>query len=169
MQVHLIKGPFRDPQPHLSKKVTIFTSAEAFKVHNVCVIKIVISFLWRNWWSNCLLCRHNNYQHSGLYVTVWYSKTCITHKRNLRIDWNFGNMLLLSASTDSCHKNNMLGLQNRPLMSWSKSFSTPCSGECKTFSTPLQVKRLDSKHVHTFIFITLCHFDHTVFFIYRFS
>ena len=42
-------------------------------------------------------------------------KTCITHKQNLRIDWKFGNKLILSVSTELCHKNVMLGSQNGPL------------------------------------------------------
>ncbi len=48
-------------------------------------------------------------EHSKLNVTalrlilldhVTYSKTCITHKRKLRIDWKFGNKLILSISTE---------------------------------------------------------------------
>ena len=46
------------------------------------------------------------------YATLRYSKTCITHKPNLRMDRKFGNKLILPISTDLCHKNNMLGLQN---------------------------------------------------------
>ena len=36
-----------------------------------------------------LLCWHNNYQHIVASI-VWYSKTYITHKWNLRINWKFG-------------------------------------------------------------------------------
>ncbi len=36
----------------------------------------------------------------------------ITHKRNLRIDKKIGNKLMLSISTELCHKNIMLGLLN---------------------------------------------------------
>ena len=49
------------------------------------------------------------------YATLRYSKTCITHKRNLRVDGKFGNKIILSTSTELCHKNIMLGLQNGPL------------------------------------------------------
>ncbi len=33
------------------------------------------------------------------YAIVQYSKTCVTHKCNLRIDWKFRNKLILSTST----------------------------------------------------------------------
>ncbi len=46
------------------------------------------------------------------YATVRYSKTCVTHKRNLKINWKFG-----IASIELRHKNIMLGLQNGPLIS----------------------------------------------------
>ncbi len=43
---------------------------------------------------------------------VQYNKTCITLKRNLRIDWKFGNKLISSISTELSHKSSMLGSQN---------------------------------------------------------
>ena len=49
------------------------------------------------------------------YATLRYSKTCVTHKLNLRIDCKFGNKLVLSIPSKLCHKNIMLGLQNGPL------------------------------------------------------
>ena len=39
----------------------------------------------------------------------------ITHKRNLRIHWKFGNKSMLFKSTELCHKLSMLGSQNEPL------------------------------------------------------
>ena len=36
---------------------------------------------------------------------VLYSKTCITLESNLKIDWKFGNELILSISSEQCHKN----------------------------------------------------------------
>ena len=47
---------------------------------------------------------------------VQYSKTCMTLKRNLRIDWKFGTKLILSTSTEQCHKNNISESQNGPLI-----------------------------------------------------
>ena len=49
---------------------------------------------------------------------VQYSKMCVAHKHNLRINWKFGNKIFYGLTfrpTDLCHKNNMLGLQNGPL------------------------------------------------------
>ena len=46
------------------------------------------------------------------YPTLRYSKTCITLKRKLRFDWKFGNKLILSISTELCHKSIMIELQN---------------------------------------------------------
>ena len=46
------------------------------------------------------------------YAKVWYSKTCLIHKRNLKIDWNFGTNLILYISTELRHKNSMLGSQD---------------------------------------------------------
>ncbi len=54
------------------------------------------------------------------YATLRYSKTCVTQKLNLGIDWKCGNKLILSISTELCHKN-MLGLQNGPLKEERKS------------------------------------------------
>ena len=45
-----------------------------------------------------------------------YSKTSITLKRNLRIDWKFGNKLILSISSEQCHKNTISESRNGPLM-----------------------------------------------------
>ena len=50
------------------------------------------------------------------YATLQYNKTCITHKRNITIDWKFGNKLILSLLFTEGYKNIMLGLQNGPLM-----------------------------------------------------
>ena len=48
------------------------------------------------------------------YATVQYNKTCITHKLSESTE-NFGNKLLLSISTELCHKHIILGSQNGPL------------------------------------------------------
>ena len=48
------------------------------------------------------------------YATLWYGKSCITHKLNIKIDWNFGNKLILYISTELCPKISMLG-SNGPL------------------------------------------------------
>ncbi len=47
--------------------------------------------------------------------TEWSSKTCSTQKHNLRIDWKFGNELILPTSTKPCHKISILGSQNGPV------------------------------------------------------
>ena len=49
------------------------------------------------------------------YVTINYDNMCITHKCNLRTDWEFGNKLILTLPTGLCHTNTMLGSQNGPL------------------------------------------------------
>ncbi len=59
-----------------------------------------------------LLCRHRHYHHIGAYTTLPYSKTCISQKQHFRIDWKIGRKLILSISTELCHKNIMLELQN---------------------------------------------------------
>ena len=46
---------------------------------------------------------------------VQYNKTCITLKSNLRIDWKFGHWLILSISTEQCHKNSISKSRNGPL------------------------------------------------------
>ncbi len=88
---NMIKGPFHDPQsdPFIFLKKRLFLSAGAFRYimfvcKFICLTKKSVK-LFLN-----LLCRDDNYQHSGLYATVWYSKTCVTHKHNPpRIDWKF--------------------------------------------------------------------------------
>ncbi len=45
-----------------------------------------------------------NKQHSGLCNKC---KTCISLKLNLRIDWKFGHKLILTVSTEQCHKNSI--------------------------------------------------------------
>ena len=86
--------------PVFTKKVEMFTSAEAFtSIMFVCKIFLAKSFLWRNDRSNCLFIM-STYLITNIvvYATVdlWYSKTCITHKRNLRNNWKFGYKLILS-------------------------------------------------------------------------
>ena len=49
------------------------------------------------------------------YATVQYSKTCITHNANSESTESLEHPFL-SSSTDVCHQNNMLGLQNWHLM-----------------------------------------------------
>ena len=56
------------------------------------------------------LCWHTYYQQVDYKTTLWYSKTCITQKQKLRIDWR--NSILLNYIY---HKNSMLGSQNWPL------------------------------------------------------
>ncbi len=65
------------------------------------MLKIFLANLldWRNYHRMCVFFMSTwKFQH-----IVWYSKTCITHKRNLRIDCRFGNNLTPSIST-VCHK-----------------------------------------------------------------
>ena len=62
------------------------------------------------------------------YATLRYSKICITHKRNL----------ILSISTELCHKNNMLGLQNASLCSFllvGVHANQQCWSACWTYNT----------------------------------
>ncbi len=47
---------------------------------------------------------------------VQYNKMCITLKRNLRTEWKFGHRLILSISTEQCHKNSISKSQNGPLI-----------------------------------------------------
>ncbi len=79
------------------------------------VLKTFLAYLLV-WWNNHQICVFFmstwKFQHVVAYATVWYSKTCINHKRNLRIDWKFGNKLILSVSIELCHRNSMLGSQN---------------------------------------------------------
>ena len=49
---------------------------------------------------------------------VQYNKMHKTLKHNLRIDWKFGNKLILSVSTEQCHKNNNSESRNGPLRGW---------------------------------------------------
>ena len=116
----VFKGPFRDPQPHppfFSKKIEIFIPVEACR-YTIFVLKIFLTNLLV-WWNYHRICAFFmlpwKFQHTVAYVTVWYSKMCITHNRNLRIDWKFWNKLIQSISTELCHKNSMLGSQNGPL------------------------------------------------------
>ena len=47
---------------------------------------------------------------------VRYVKTCISLKRNLRIEWKFGHYkLILNLSTEKCHQNSISKSQNGPL------------------------------------------------------
>ena len=46
---------------------------------------------------------------------VQNNKTCITLKRNLRIDWKFGHQLILSISTEERYKNSISKSRNGPL------------------------------------------------------
>ncbi len=39
------------------------------------------------------------------YMQEYNSKICIALKNSLRIDWKFGNKLILSISTELCDKN----------------------------------------------------------------
>ena len=47
---------------------------------------------------------------------VQYNKMCLNPKRNLRIEWKFGHSLILSISTEQCHKHSISKSQNGPLM-----------------------------------------------------
>ena len=95
----------------------IFTSVEAFRyIIFVCKVFLANSSVW--WNNRCiadLLCQHKNYQHSGLCSSKRDSKTCITRKSRVRMDWKFGNKLILSIPTERCHKSSMLK-QNGHLM-----------------------------------------------------
>ncbi len=92
-RLNVFKGPFHDLQPHppspfFSKKVEIFTSVEAlWYIWFVC--KIIVANCQNCWFIVPTL-------YIPAYETVWYSKTYITHKRNLRINWKYGNKLILS-------------------------------------------------------------------------
>ena len=103
-----INCQFRDPQPHppifLLKSLDFYSRKRAFRYTIMCekyFLQMTV-ICWRNKQSNCrpiyLLCRHNNYQHTWhsdlCNRTVWYSKTSLLlTKRNLKIDWKFGNKL----------------------------------------------------------------------------
>ena len=41
--------------------------------------------------------------------------TCLSCKRKIGINWNFGNKLFMFLSSDSCHKNMLFGSLNIPL------------------------------------------------------
>ncbi len=56
-----------------------------------------------------------------------YSKTCIIHKANLRIDWEFWNKLILSSKL--VIKNYMLGSQNGPLKWHNQTFCISMHGQ----------------------------------------
>ncbi len=104
--------------PFFSTKVEIFIPVEAFR-YILFVLKIFLANLlaWRSNRRICVFFMSTwKLQHIVAYATGWYSKTCITHKRNLRIDWKFGNKLFSSISIDVCYKNSMLWSQNGPLI-----------------------------------------------------
>ena len=103
--------------PFFSKKLETFTPVDAFYRYIMYVYKI---FLKIHLFGKIIAKLSIYYVDIILpsivqYATLWFSKTCITHKRNLRIDWTFGNKLIFSISTDLCHKISMLGSQNGPL------------------------------------------------------
>ncbi len=105
--------------PFFSKKVEIFIPVEASR-YIIFVLKIFLANIldWRNYQRICVFSMSTwKFQHIEAHVTVWYSKTCITHKRNLGIDWKFGNKFIPSICTELCHKNSVLGSQNGPLSS----------------------------------------------------
>ena len=108
--------PWKDEASFFSKKVEIFTSVQAFTyIKFVYKIFLTNSFVWQN--NHEIICYVNIINTCRVaYVSVQYSKTCITHKHNLRIDLKFGNKFILTMSTDLCHKISMLGSQNGPLM-----------------------------------------------------
>ncbi len=93
--------------PFFSKKVEIFIPVEAFS-YILFVLKIFLANLLV-WQSNCQICLFFmstwKFKHIVAYATVWYNKTCITHKRDLRIDWKFENKLILNISIDLCYNN----------------------------------------------------------------
>ena len=98
-----------------SKEVEMFTSAEAFRY----IMFVCKTFLANSFKKPVKLSTYNvdiiiTNIVAYIYATVRYSKTCITHECNLRIDRKLGNKLILSKSTYVCHKSNMLGLQNGP-------------------------------------------------------
>ncbi len=100
-----------------SKKIEIFVPVEAFR-YILFVLKIFLANLlvWRSNRRICVFFMSTwKFQHIVANATVWYSKTRITHKHNLRINWKFGNKLISSISIDLCYKNSMLGSQNGPL------------------------------------------------------
>ena len=82
----------------------------------MCKIFLANSFVWgNNRRISYLLCRHEKYKYSGLCNECNTVKKCITLKRNLQIDWKFGHNLILSISTEQCHKNNISKSRNGPL------------------------------------------------------
>ncbi len=123
LKVHFVIHSFIPP--FFSKKVEIFVLVEAFRyimfVQKIFLANLII--VWQNITEFVYFsCRHGNSNvHIVAYATVWCSKTCIAHKRNLRINWKFGNKLISSISTEQCHKNSTLGLQNEPLTKFGES------------------------------------------------
>ena len=111
------KGPFCDPQPHppifLQENWDFYISRFRLSVHIMFVCKIFLA----NSFSAELSIYYVDIEITTIiaYATLQYTKTCMTHKRNLRIDCKFRNKLILSISTELCHKNVMLGLQHGPL------------------------------------------------------
>ncbi len=81
----------------------------------MCKIFLANSFVWGNHHWIVYLCQHEKYTTLWPMQQVQYSKTCITFKYNLRIDWKFGNKLILSISTEQCYKNDFSESQNGPL------------------------------------------------------
>ncbi len=81
------------------------------------------SFVWPNSRPNCLFYYVEiEITTSVDYATLRYSKTFITHKRILWIDWKFGNKLILSICNDLSHRSSMLGSRNghlKVIFTWS--------------------------------------------------
>ena len=50
-----------------------------------------------------------------VYGSNEYTQSCITWKREIGINWNFGNKLFLFISSDSCHKKMLLESLTIPL------------------------------------------------------
>ena len=77
---------------------------------------------------------------------VQYSKMCITLKCNFRIDWKFGNKLILPKSSEQCYKNIIPQSRNGPLK---------CSFDVDSGSEELNVMGQPSPPTHTQTFCYL--------------
>ena len=126
--------------PYFSKKVEIFIPVEAFK-YILFVLKLFLanSLVWRSNRRICVFFMSTwKFQRIVAYATGT-SKTYITHKRNLGIDWKFGNKLISSISIDLCYKNSMLGSQNGPLrLIWPPGCIGSMHKGCQGYWIPLK-------------------------------
>ena len=63
-----------------------------------CKIFLAISFAWQN--NHWIAMHFDIVKSHSLHISIWYSKSCITHKCNIRISWKFRNKLFSCISTE---------------------------------------------------------------------